>query len=72
MRELFLEADGWGWASRAACADVDPLEFVQGGGDPTAPLLCLRCPVIRQCGQQADEQGELSGVWGGLDRRRLN
>lgn len=33
-----------------------------------AVKLCRPCPVLKACGQAAEETGEKWGVWGGRDR----
>jgi hypothetical protein len=33
-----------------------------------AVYLCLGCPLIVQCREEADRRGEQYGVWGGRDR----
>jgi WhiB family redox-sensing transcriptional regulator len=71
MRELFLLPEPSGWHQRALCATADPMEFMSGA-DGNAPVMCLRCPVMRECGDEATANDERVGVWGGLDRRRLN
>lgn len=72
MRELFFRDEDrpTGWELRAACATADPVAFMADG--EASPLVCLRCPVIQECAAQADANDERSGVWGGVDRRRMN
>ena len=71
------------WRHRAACRDVDPeLFFPIGETGPAllqieeARVVCLRCPVRRECLDWALEPGNgvTDGVWGGLseeERRQL-
>ncbi|WP_418061714.1 WhiB family transcriptional regulator [Pimelobacter simplex] len=73
MRERFFEPEDWlsDWSRDAACAtQADPAAFMSDAAG--APVVCLRCPVLRQCHDQATANDERSGVWGGLDRRRIN
>lgn len=66
----WLDLDSPPWVHRAACSDVDdPAAFI--ADVVRSPLVCVSCPVIRECAAQADEQGETWGVWGGVDRGRL-
>lgn len=67
------------WRQAAACLDEDPdLFFPVGNTGPAllqvaeAKAVCNRCPVQQQCLEWAMEQGQDSGVWGGLgeDERR--
>jgi WhiB family redox-sensing transcriptional regulator len=67
------------WRHGGACRGLDPeVWFPVGNMGPAlvqtvrAKLVCASCPVIAQCQAWAIEQGEHSGVWGGLseqDRR---
>ncbi|MEE1795746.1 WhiB family transcriptional regulator [Streptomyces sp. BE308] len=67
------------WRMRAACREVDPdLFFPIGSTGPAlvqtedAKAVCATCPVREQCLQWALENGQDSGVWGGMgeDERR--
>ncbi|MFD9425730.1 MULTISPECIES: WhiB family transcriptional regulator [unclassified Streptomyces] len=67
------------WRMRAACREVDPdLFFPIGSTGPAlvqtedAKAVCATCPVREQCLRWALENGQDSGVWGGLgeDERR--
>ncbi|MCX4680801.1 WhiB family transcriptional regulator [Streptomyces sp. NBC_01433] len=67
------------WRMRAACREVDPdLFFPIGSTGPAlvqtedAKAVCATCPVRAQCLRWALENGQDSGVWGGLgeDERR--
>lgn len=59
------------WMDRAACADApDPAAFMSDS--VSSPLVCARCPVVRECGDHAEKLGERFGVWGGIDRRAVN
>jgi hypothetical protein len=44
-------------------------------GNPTktrgALRICAICPVRVICGREADERGEVYGVWGGVVRHKL-
>lgn len=66
---------------QAACRDEDPdLFFLIGSTGPAlvqtdeAKEVCRGCPVREQCLEWAMENGQDSGVWGGLgeaERRAL-
>lgn len=67
------------WRTHAACRDEDPdLFFPIGSSGPAvvqaaeAKVVCRGCPVQAQCLEWALENGQDSGVWGGLaeDERR--
>lgn len=67
------------WRMRAACREVDPdLFFPIGSTGPAlvqtedAKEVCATCPVREQCLRWALENGQDSGVWGGMgeDERR--
>ncbi|MFF1836437.1 WhiB family transcriptional regulator [Streptomyces sp. NPDC058231] len=69
------------WRTHAACRDEDPdLFFPIGSTGPAlvqteeAKAVCRGCPVREQCLAWAMENGQDSGVWGGLgetERRAL-
>ncbi|MFB6783577.1 MULTISPECIES: WhiB family transcriptional regulator [unclassified Streptomyces] len=69
------------WRTHAACRDEDPdLFFPIGSTGPAlvqteeAKEVCRGCPVREQCLEWAMENGQDSGVWGGLgeaERRAL-
>ncbi|MFE7706946.1 WhiB family transcriptional regulator [Streptomyces sp. NPDC057486] len=61
------------WRMHAACRDEDPdLFFPIGSTGPAlvqteeAKEVCRGCPVREQCLEWAMENGQDSGVWGGL------
>jgi WhiB family transcriptional regulator, redox-sensing transcriptional regulator len=67
------------WRHRAACRDEDPeLFFPIGTTGPAlmqvedAKAVCRRCDVVESCLNWALENGQDSGVWGGMseDERR--
>ncbi|MEJ8632435.1 WhiB family transcriptional regulator [Streptomyces sp. MS2.AVA.5] len=67
------------WRHNAECTTEDPdLFFPIGNTGPAllqiaeAQAVCRRCPETDRCLQWALEQGQDSGVWGGLseDQRR--
>ncbi|ROQ77914.1 WhiB family transcriptional regulator [Streptomyces sp. NBC_01260] len=67
------------WREHAACRDADPdLFFPIGTTGPAlvqaedAKAVCRGCPVREVCLRWALENGQDSGVWGGLgeDERR--
>ncbi len=69
------------WRERAACRDEDPdLFFPIGATGPAlvqiedAKAVCRGCPVRDECLRWALENGQDTGVWGGLgeaERRAL-
>ncbi|MFJ1896165.1 MULTISPECIES: WhiB family transcriptional regulator [unclassified Streptomyces] len=67
------------WRERAACREEDPdLFFPIGTTGPAlvqtedAKAVCRGCPVRAECLRWALENGQDTGVWGGLgeDERR--
>jgi WhiB family transcriptional regulator, redox-sensing transcriptional regulator len=67
------------WRNRAACLEEDPeLFFPIGNTGPAllqiegAKTICRRCEVSEPCLKWAIDQGQDTGVWGGLsdDERR--
>lgn len=60
------------WTLQAACTGVD---MFPGDGDTRAireaKSLCQGCPVRFECLTAALENGEVHGVWGGLDGNEL-
>lgn len=64
------------WKPSAACRNEDPdLFFAEGRGSrgqvQAAQAVCLRCPVRRECGEDALRRGEFWGVWGGMSQQQL-
>ncbi|MHA6795490.1 WhiB family transcriptional regulator [Pseudonocardia bannensis] len=62
------------WIDRAACRRFDAeLFFPVGSGTPAAgqtaraQAVCECCPVTQECLGWAMRNGEVEGVWGGLD-----
>ncbi|WP_075975707.1 WhiB family transcriptional regulator [Actinokineospora bangkokensis] len=56
------------WRKRAACADRPDLDFIDPGDHvPECLALCATCPVARLCLTEALDNGEVWGIWGGLD-----
>jgi WhiB family redox-sensing transcriptional regulator len=62
------------WRSHANCIGVDPELFfpISSTGlgrmqAQAAKQVCGACPVARECARWALRQGELYGIWGGLD-----
>lgn len=63
------------WVKDASCADEDPETFYVETGDTQkamrARIICMNCPVARECLSFALETGQEFGIWGGatkLDR----
>lgn len=56
------------WVQFAACATAWPDAFFPDQGDPVnaAKRVCESCPVRRICLQEALDNDEEYGVWGGL------
>jgi WhiB family redox-sensing transcriptional regulator len=63
------------WRDHAACTDADPSLFYGRTGEGpaarrmrvmAAKQVCDRCPVLADCLRFAYENGESSGIWGGL------
>jgi WhiB family redox-sensing transcriptional regulator len=75
--------DVWSWQYDGACRGADPRIFFhpEGARGPSkakreslALAYCRRCPVLRECREQAIDSREMYGVWGGLteeDREHL-
>lgn len=71
-----------GWVDKAACRQFDPELFFPLGSGPAAArqaarakAVCACCQVSAQCLTWALQNGEVDGIWGGLDadeRRALN
>lgn len=68
------------WQEWARCREADPELFFPADGQPAEPArrICRRCPVIRDCLDEAMRHEERHGVWGGTSpnqrttlRRRL-
>ena len=50
-----------------------PTQWAQFDRARTRALeICQTCPVIHQCADYADRNGEKEGVWGGVDRASLS
>lgn len=73
MRELFLlDGDDDGdWREQARCAETDPEIFFpdKGGSTRDAKGVCLVCDVRHDCLQEALDNDERFGIWGGLSER---
>lgn len=63
------------WATRGACASMDPEGFfVQGAEQHAVKSACGACPVRTECLADALDNKVDFGVWGGMterERRRL-
>lgn len=61
------------WHDDALCAQTDPRVFYPAKGDNesvvAAKMICALCPVRAECLEEALEQGERFGVWGGMSER---
>jgi hypothetical protein len=68
--KLNLDPDRFVWQDLAACRGLDfNLFFDEYEEDPvhakTIDSMCLHCPVIKSCHQEAIDNNE-TGVWGGI------
>lgn len=56
------------WVDRALCAQVGGDAWFPEIGEPVtrAKIICLRCPVRRECLEYALDHRETFGVWGGM------
>lgn len=71
----FLD-DGESWEERAACrgADVELFFSVEEDDQKQALEYCARCEVRAECLEEAVNNREMYGIWGGMpesDRRSL-
>jgi hypothetical protein len=59
------------WRDRALCAQTDPEIFFPDKGESPSPAkrVCAGCEVRAQCLQDALDNHERFGVWGGLSER---
>lgn len=59
------------WRKQAACRDEDVSTFFPERGQSTAPAMavCVGCPVRIECRDEALNDPELVGVWGGTSGR---
>lgn len=57
------------WLDDAACTPLRAELFWpdKGGDSGPAKAVCAGCPVKRQCLEYALKEGEINGIWGGLD-----
>lgn len=55
------------WREHARCRRYDPALWFPGDGVNAEPArrVCRRCPVIRECLDEAMRHDERHGVWGG-------
>ena len=79
MRRPYQPATRWGWQDRSACTDDDQDLFFGPDGErqperdireTKALRTCARCPVRRNCLEQALATPEPYGVWGLTERQR--
>lgn len=59
------------WRDLAACRGMGPKLFFPGHGEDTsqAKVVCKGCPVREPCLNDALDNGEHFGVWGGTSER---
>ena len=59
------------WMSLGICGQTDPEAFFpeKGGSTRAAKLVCLQCPVQKECLQYAMRHNERWGIWGGYSER---
>ena len=58
------------WTAGAACVGSEHLMFPTDKDEPgtaAAKALCDSCPVRQQCLNEALDNNESAGIWGGLD-----
>lgn len=54
---------------RPPCGEVGSLHLSEDHNErAAAALTCRGCPVLRECGDAAEESDERFGVWGARDR----
>ena len=73
---LISEGPASDWREQALCAQTDPESFFpdKGGSPREAKQVCLSCAVRVECLNDALDNDERFGVWGGLsekERRKL-
>lgn len=65
----FMTSDKLKWQDEAVCASVDTEpwfpDFERQG--KVAKSICENCPVKVDCYNYAVENGEINGIWGGVD-----
>jgi WhiB family transcriptional regulator, redox-sensing transcriptional regulator len=62
------------WQSKAACLGADPdiffpPQYAGRGANDRAKAICKPCEVREECLDDAMENGERMGVWGGMSER---
>jgi WhiB family transcriptional regulator, redox-sensing transcriptional regulator len=71
-------AELWDWQLEGSCRDESPDVFFHPVGergpsrrkrDEAAKAVCMDCPVLLPCRQQALQLREPYGVWGGLSEQ---
>ncbi|WP_435969329.1 WhiB family transcriptional regulator [Streptomyces sp. Qhu_M48] len=64
-----------GPVSRGLCTELDPDLFfperVNAATIHAVKSICVDCPIRTACLNQALDNGEQYGIWGGLDEREL-
>ena len=62
------------WHALASCATADPDSWYPAQDKASSAVLrvCAACPVRDLCLQQAIDDGELFGIWGGLNLSQRN
>jgi WhiB family redox-sensing transcriptional regulator len=70
-----LDLAGAEWKLRGLCSQTDPaIFFPDHGGDPAligaAKRVCMACEVRVECLQDALDNDERFGIWGGLTERQ--
>lgn len=60
------------WRDQALCAQADPEAFFpdKAGSTAAAKAVCRRCPVQRDCLEEALTAPHEHGIWGGLSARQ--
>jgi WhiB family transcriptional regulator, redox-sensing transcriptional regulator len=68
----FVLPEAFDWEIQAACREMDPEIWFpdHANGKAEKPRrICYRCPVRRECLEEALKNPETHGIWGGLDQR---
>ena len=61
------------WRARGLCSSDPDLFFSSEPGDiARAQGICASCPVRAECASSAEANGEMYGVWAGVDRSALS
>ena len=69
--DVFTPEEEDDWRDQALCAQTDPESFFpeKGGTSKEAKKVCQACEVRAECLQEALDNNERFGIWGGLSER---